>query len=130
MGVRRRAPYGTTLLAGAAVALAGAAPSTAASQHPGEARTATAGVNVVSAAEPGACPYAGTHPVLRPGSTDPALRHLHCLLVLQGFQPPPYDGVFGTRTAQTVAAFQRAHGLPGTGVVTAETWEALHEPSV
>ena len=35
------------------------------------------------------------------------------------------DGVFGPKTKVAVMAFQRAHGLTGSGVVGAPTWRAL-----
>ena len=37
------------------------------------------------------------------------------------------DGVFGQQTERAVREFQRAAGLPGTGVADRETWDALAE---
>lgn len=37
----------------------------------------------------------------------------------------PLDGFFGTATAAGVSQFQTAQGLPRTGTVNRETWEAL-----
>lgn len=35
------------------------------------------------------------------------------------------DGIYGPETVQTVAAFQRSHGLPATGVADQTTWETI-----
>lgn len=35
------------------------------------------------------------------------------------------DGIYGPETMQTVAAFQRAHGLPVTGITDRLTWDAI-----
>ena len=37
----------------------------------------------------------------------------------------PVDGVFGERTLEAVMRFQRENGLPVTGEVDQETWQAL-----
>lgn len=37
------------------------------------------------------------------------------------------DGIYGPETVQTVAAFQRSHGLPATGVADQTTWEMIVE---
>ncbi len=37
------------------------------------------------------------------------------------------DGDYGVKTEAAVAAFQTAHGIPATGVITAQTWAALLE---
>ncbi|MFI5794974.1 peptidoglycan-binding protein [Streptomyces sp. NPDC051677] len=107
-----------TALLVAAVGLAGAPPTGAAPQ----AATAPA----AAFTEPAACPWSGGHPVLRPGTSDPALRHLHCLLGLHGYVLAPYDGVYGPAFIATVKRFQAEHELAGGGVVDAATWEALH----
>lgn len=39
----------------------------------------------------------------------------------------PVNGTFGPATERTVIAFQRAHGLPQTGVVASLTWARLLE---
>lgn len=36
------------------------------------------------------------------------------------------DGIFGDDTSQTVSAFQRANGLPVTGLVDNETWDLIY----
>ncbi len=35
------------------------------------------------------------------------------------------DGIYGPETVRVVAAFQREHGLPVTGITDLETWEAV-----
>lgn len=35
------------------------------------------------------------------------------------------DGIYGPETMQTVATFQRIHGLPVTGITDQTTWEAV-----
>lgn len=40
--------------------------------------------------------------------------------------PPPIDGIFGSRTAQALRAFQLSVGLPPTGVADRTTWNALY----
>lgn len=37
------------------------------------------------------------------------------------------DGIYGPETVQTVAGFQRSHGLPATGVADQQTWEQIVE---
>jgi len=54
------------------------------------------------------------------GSRGPAVVALQRALRLS-----PADGVFGPGTRQAVLTFQRAHGLPVTGVVATLTWAAL-----
>jgi peptidoglycan hydrolase-like protein with peptidoglycan-binding domain len=45
---------------------------------------------------------------------------------LVAFAPTlPVDGTFGTSTAQTLAAFQAARGLPATGETDPATWQAV-----
>ncbi|HEX5088179.1 MAG TPA: glycoside hydrolase domain-containing protein [Nocardioides sp.] len=66
----------------------------------------------------------GGHPVLKVGSTGETVRRLQRALTASG-KRTPVDGVYSTRTARSVATFQRRHGLPGTGVVTVEVWEAF-----
>lgn len=43
------------------------------------------------------------------------------------------DGIYGPETMQAISAFQRAHGLPVTGVTDQSTWEAVvaaYEPAL
>lgn len=64
-------------------------------------------------------------PVLRLGSTGPAVRLLQRLLQQEGVFSGPIDGDFGVRTQRAVRDFQRQRGLTVTGVVNEATWEAL-----
>ncbi len=74
---------------------------------------------------------AATKPVLRRGSRGPAVRELQTRLNIwlnqTGSPIPrlPVNGNFGPQTERTVKAFQRAKGLPVTGVVARLTWAAL-----
>lgn len=58
-------------------------------------------------------------PVLQLGSTGPAVQTLQTKL---GVSP---TGYFGEQTKKAVKKFQKAHGIPKTGVVAALTWAAL-----
>lgn len=43
------------------------------------------------------------------------------------------DGIYGNQTTSAVAAFQRNHGIPSTGVTDQSTWEAIvaaYEPAL
>lgn len=43
------------------------------------------------------------------------------------------DGIYGNQTTAAVAAFQRNHGIPSTGVTDQNTWEAIvaaYEPAL
>ena len=64
-------------------------------------------------------PPADTLPVLRKGSTGPAVVQLQELL------PKWIDGDFGTTTESLVKEFQRSQGLAVDGVVGEQTWAAL-----
>jgi peptidoglycan hydrolase-like protein with peptidoglycan-binding domain len=77
-----------------------------------------AGTSTGSGAASTLQPYAGT--TLRLGSSGPAVRALQT--ALGGLT---VDGQFGPATDGRVRAFQRAAGLPVTGVVAAATWKAL-----
>lgn len=67
-------------------------------------------------------------PVLREGSNSgwpPAtVRSLQYLLNAHGARLA-VDGAFGPKTRAAVVAFQRSHGLRGTGVVRAATWRSV-----
>ena len=52
-------------------------------------------------------------PVLKKGSTDPAVRDLQDALKVLGHDPGPIDGVFGAKTETAVKAFQKGPRDPG-----------------
>ncbi len=60
--------------------------------------------------------------VLRRGSRGSMVTALQKALKAAGHDPGPIDGVFGTRTETALKAFQKASGLPETGVADASTW--------
>lgn len=62
-------------------------------------------------------------PAANPSSGFTA-RAIQSRLVAHGFAVS-VDGAFGPKTAAAVVSFQRAVGLPATGVVDAATWTAL-----
>ena len=45
----------------------------------------------------------------------------------RGFDPGPIDGLMGPRTSRAISNFQQSAGLPTTGHVTDETFEALYD---
>ena len=68
---------------------------------------------------------------LQVGNTGEKVRHLQYMLsVLSTHIPsiPPVnvDGVYGTQTRAAVLAAQRRFGLPETGTVGAQTWDAIY----
>jgi peptidoglycan hydrolase-like protein with peptidoglycan-binding domain len=66
-------------------------------------------------------------PVLRKGSTDPAVRDLQEALKALGHDPGPIDGVFGASTEAAVKAFQQAKGISVDGIVGEVTWINIDE---
>ena len=64
-------------------------------------------------------------PVLKKGSTDPAVRDLQEALKVLGQNPGPIDGVFGEQTEAAVRAFQQARGIRVDGVVGTITWRNI-----
>ncbi len=70
--------------------------------------------------------------VLRQGSRGQDVITLQYLLdVISEYYPgvpsPAQDGIFGSGTAQSVMAFQRAVNLSPDGIVGARTWKALYD---
>ena len=66
-------------------------------------------------------------PVLRKGSTDPAVRDLQQAMKALGHDPGPIDGVFGNATESAVKAFQQEREIPADGVVGKVTWINIDE---
>jgi peptidoglycan hydrolase-like protein with peptidoglycan-binding domain len=66
-------------------------------------------------------------PVLKKGSTDPAVKDLQEALKALGFDPGPVDGIFGPQTENAVKQFQQAQQIPVDGVVGRVTWINIDE---
>jgi peptidoglycan hydrolase-like protein with peptidoglycan-binding domain len=66
-------------------------------------------------------------PVLRKGSTDPAVRDLQEAMKALGHDPGPIDGVFGDATESAVKAFQQEKEITVDGVVGKITWINIDE---
>jgi peptidoglycan hydrolase-like protein with peptidoglycan-binding domain len=66
-------------------------------------------------------------PVLKKGSTDPAVRDLQEALKALGQDPGPIDGDFGATTETAVKAFQQAKGITVDGIVGKVTWINIDE---
>jgi peptidoglycan hydrolase-like protein with peptidoglycan-binding domain len=58
-----------------------------------------------------------SEPILKKGSTDPAVRDLQEALKALGYDPGPVDGVFATKTENAVKAFQQAREITVDGIV-------------
>ncbi|MGM9585338.1 MAG: peptidoglycan-binding protein, partial [Faecousia sp.] len=75
--------------------------------------------------------WANSNPI-RQGDQGVKVEHLQYMLqVLSSYIPeiPPVtiDGIFGSNTRDAVLAAQRRFGLPQTGVVDFDTWEAIYD---
>lgn len=75
--------------------------------------------------------WANSNPI-RQGDRGVRVEHLQYMLqVLSSYIPeiPPVtiDGIFGANTRDAVLAAQRRFGLPQTGVVDFDTWEAIYD---
>jgi peptidoglycan hydrolase-like protein with peptidoglycan-binding domain len=68
-----------------------------------------------------------SEPVLRKGSTDPAVRDLQQAMKVLGHDPGPIDGVFGDATETAVKAFQQEREITADGVVGKITWLNIDE---
>ena len=66
-------------------------------------------------------------PVLKNGSTDPAVQDLQEALEMLGHDPGPIDGVFGANTERAVRSFQQAKGIAADGIVGRVTWINIDE---
>ena len=68
--------------------------------------------------------------VLREGDTGNGVRTIQYFLSVIAYfddrvPTPPFDGVFGAATRQSVEAFQSEEGIAADGVVGRDTWNAL-----
>jgi len=66
-------------------------------------------------------------PILKQGSSDPAVRDLQEALKSLGYDVGPVDGVFGAKTESAVKKFQQAREIPVDGVVGRITWINIDE---
>jgi peptidoglycan hydrolase-like protein with peptidoglycan-binding domain len=66
-------------------------------------------------------------PILRKGSTDPAVKDLQDALKVLGHDPGSIDGVFGGRTESAVKAFQQQREITVDGIVGRVTWINIDE---
>lgn len=82
--------------------------------------------NFASAPEYGCGPNRALAPD-DPAIKGPDVIELQERLNKLGFGTLKLDGVYGPKTVQAVAEFQRSEGLQSDGVVGKETWEALGE---
>jgi hypothetical protein len=59
------------------------------------------------------------------GDRDDEVKSLHCLLKRKGDYHGAVHGRFDQKTVDAVAAYQRAHHMRASGIVTLRTWTAL-----
>ncbi len=76
-------------------------------------------------ATPPTPPPTNNCPTLKMGSQGSSVVELQRLLLSNGFNPGPVDGIFGNQTHSAVTAFQRSRGLAVDGIVGVQTWTAL-----
>ncbi len=102
------------LLAGTAVASADAAPSR----------------NSAGTAERECNYYHGRPPVIRPGTSGPAVLQIQCLINTRSNYPDPVPetGDFDPPTIKAVGYVQRCNGIAVDGVIGPRTWRALEHP--
>jgi peptidoglycan hydrolase-like protein with peptidoglycan-binding domain len=65
--------------------------------------------------------------VLKPGASGTDVKNLQRALASAGHSPGTVDGVYGTKTEQAVAAFQRSAGLTADGIYGPATKKALEQ---
>ncbi len=64
-------------------------------------------------------------PTVRKGSQGPCVSTAQGLLLANGANPGPVDGIFGARTDAATRAFQRGRSLTVDGIIGPFTWTAL-----
>ena len=96
--------------------------------------------SIAYAAAEGVCEYAGveyigegnpsSYPAVRQGNRSPYVEIAQYYLCLRG-SPTATDGIFGSATKESTAAFQRMNGLDADGIIGRLTWTklALSSPS-
>ncbi len=71
-------------------------------------------------------PAATSTPVLKEGSSGPAVVALQKKLAAIGFDPGMADGVFGAKTLAAVLSFQKANALTADGAIGPNSWGRLN----
>ena len=68
-----------------------------------------------------------SHSTLKKGSTGPEVLELQNDLIQLKYDPGKADGIYGSKTAAAVSAFQKDHGLKQDGICGPKTWAAIDE---
>ena len=85
-------------------------------------RTVIGGIATLALLAPAAPAFADGEPILTSGTEHRAVKRVQKLLGVS-----PQTGYFGPVTLAAVKTYQRAHGIPTTGVVGPLTWASLLE---
>jgi hypothetical protein len=106
--------------------IAGKAAAPTASAEPAEQKPATAPAvqNTVDTVRRGK-EFAASNPVLKLGSSGPAVRTLQTLLNKFGYKTS-IDGNFGPKTEEAVKAYQKAVGFAEDGIVANKVWARIN----
>jgi peptidoglycan hydrolase-like protein with peptidoglycan-binding domain/GH25 family lysozyme M1 (1,4-beta-N-acetylmuramidase) len=64
-------------------------------------------------------------PTLKSGNSGSKVKALQQYLAKLGYSPGAIDGIFGSKTKQSVMAFQKTNSLTVDGIVGQETWLAI-----
>ena len=67
----------------------------------------------------------GARPTIRRGNRGESVALAQRLLAAIDYDAGPADGIFGARTVDAAAAFQRVEGLTADGIIGPATWAAL-----
>ncbi len=91
---------------------------------------AAATLGIAACAEmPGAVTAGGPNPVVVVPPEDRDVRVAQVALQAAGYNPGPRKGILNGTTQEAIAAFQRDHGLPITGMLDRNTFEHLKSVS-
>jgi hypothetical protein len=67
----------------------------------------------------------GRHPVVKIGSASQAVRRLQRAINAGIWTPLPVSGIFDKATDSALREWQKAHGVPASGVAAWDTWQAM-----